>query len=355
MKFEHQYKEIYERIQPDEVVITDTIWKISNGTSPGKPTWRLSRRILAAAVAVLVCGMLAVPALTAYVPGIYELMYLVSPQIAQKFMPVQMKSVSNGIEMEVVSAYVHGDTAEIYLTMKDLEGERIDGTIDLYDSYNINSPFSNSGHCEFISYDEREKRATFLVRITQWENQDITGNRITFSVGCFIAQKETYENITVLKEFSGYCGNPATKKVSANGGGGTEIPDGFWDQETVTALAPAGAVQSIVPQIDLTAVGNIDGKLHVQICYGEALKNDNHGFIWLEDAHGNKIEPQYGYSFFEEGSGQPIQSVHEDVFAVSPEKLEDYQLRGNFYTSGSYTKGDWRVTFPLEEMPESEH
>ncbi len=50
----------------------------------------------------------------------YEILYAVSPKIAQEFKPVRMSSEDNGIKMEV----------------------------------SINRPFSSSATCEMISYDE---------------------------------------------------------------------------------------------------------------------------------------------------------------------------------------------------------
>lgn len=55
--------------------------------------------------------------------------------------------------MEVVSADIRGDTARIYITMQDLIGDRVDETIDLYDSYDIRLPFDGTGFCGKVGYD----------------------------------------------------------------------------------------------------------------------------------------------------------------------------------------------------------
>ena len=100
----------------------------------------------------LIITCCSVPVLAVNVPVIYELMYLVSPSVAQHFMPVQKSCESNGIEMEVVSAYIKDNTAQVYITLKDLEGNRVDETTDLNDSYNINRAFDCTiGHCEKLS------------------------------------------------------------------------------------------------------------------------------------------------------------------------------------------------------------
>ena len=115
------------------------------------------------------------PALAARVEPIYELMYMISPTIAQFFMPVQKSDEDNGVKMEVVSAHIHDNVAEIYIIMQDLTKSRIDETTDLFDSYSINRPFDSSSHCESVGYDKNTKTATFLITIDEWGNKDIAG------------------------------------------------------------------------------------------------------------------------------------------------------------------------------------
>lgn len=46
--------------------------------------------------------------------------------------------------------------------MQDLTGDRIDETMDLFDSYQINRPFDSSGACRLAGYDAQQKAAAFL-------------------------------------------------------------------------------------------------------------------------------------------------------------------------------------------------
>lgn len=57
---------------------------------------------------------------------------------------------------------VQGDRADIYISMQDLTGDRIDETMDLFDSYQINRPFDSSGACRLAGYDAQQKAAAFL-------------------------------------------------------------------------------------------------------------------------------------------------------------------------------------------------
>ena len=72
---------------------------------------------------------------------------------AQYFTPVQHACEDQGIRMEVLSVYIHGDTAEIYISLQDQTGNRIDETTDLFDSYDILRPYDSTATCRFAGYD----------------------------------------------------------------------------------------------------------------------------------------------------------------------------------------------------------
>ena len=83
----------------------------------------------------------------------YEILYALYPETAKRLTPVQISCEDNGIRMEVEAVYVHADTAEIYLSMQDLTGERIDETVDLFDSYSIHS--SRDSSCSTLCFPVR--------------------------------------------------------------------------------------------------------------------------------------------------------------------------------------------------------
>jgi hypothetical protein len=74
---------------------------------------------VALVASLAVCFTLAVPAMAAAdVQVAYEILYAVSPKIAQELKPVRMSCEDDGIKMEVISAYINGDKAEIYISMQ---------------------------------------------------------------------------------------------------------------------------------------------------------------------------------------------------------------------------------------------
>lgn len=308
----------------------------------GKPA------ILLAAVAI--CIFAAMPALAASVPQIYDLMYQVSPSAAQFFMPVQKSCEDKGIDMEVISAYIHGNTAEIYITMQDLTGDRLDETTDLFDSYDINRPFDSIGHCERVGYDAETKTATFLITISEFGDRDITGDKITFSVREFLSGKQYFEEVEIPVDLTKVQEAASTQDVYLTGSGGN-YASYIEDPTEAKVLVPAASMEEFpIEGIEMTGIGYIDGRLHIQNAYPNRLENDNHGYFYLKDAAGNQINCSYNLYFAENLNVDDADRLDycEMIFDIPKEEVKNYELYGYYVTSGTLTKGDWRVTFPIE-------
>ena len=119
----------------------------------------------------------------------YEALYTLFPGAAEFFSPVNESCVDNGIEMCVKAIYVHDDSADIYISMKDLTGDRIDETTDLFDSYEIRPSYAQIGGCQRVGYDAENKETTFLISVRQPGNH-ITGEKLTFRVSEFLSGKQ---------------------------------------------------------------------------------------------------------------------------------------------------------------------
>ncbi len=115
------------------------------------------RRWAVLLTAAVLCCLLALPAAAAWDPS-YRLLYAVSPVMAQRFRPVKLSCEDKGIRMEVQSAGIHGDTAEFYIALTGTGEVRLDETTDLFDSYQINSPYDGAGSCERVDFDGRPER-----------------------------------------------------------------------------------------------------------------------------------------------------------------------------------------------------
>lgn len=320
--------------------LKDTVNVPSSATS--RPAF-FRKRFFAAGLAALLCLTLAMPVLAANVSPIYELMYQISPSIAQVFQPVQRSCVDNGIQMTVESASLKGATAELYVSLQDLQSDRVDATTDFFDSYTLHTPFDSMSHCSMVGYDAQTKTATFLITITQLNGNAIDGGKITFSAKEFLSQKSTQEGLFIPIDWANIPTFADTHLVSVLGGSTMET--------TFHAMVPNAARKDFpVPGIDWTGLAWVDGQLHLQIAIPDYARNNNHGFFYLMDAAGNRMDNPATYYFQEEASGIPTTYI-EYVFSLPSEELSTYTLYGDFYTSGLLTEGNWKVTFSLKDIP----
>lgn len=349
--FKEKYCSMNEQIYPEQELVN----KIIHSVDPPKRKMNKVKifwgKSIAIVVILMVCILTGTPVLAANVPAVYELMYLVSPTVAQFFMPVQKSCENNGIRMEVVSAYIHDDTVEICITMQDLIEDRVDESTDLYDSYSINRPFDSSATCQRVGYDEPTKTATFLISITEWGNKKIVGDKITFSVKEFLSNKLDYNEIPIAVDLSDIGSTLSTKQVSTVGGGGANYKKYFSNQdENAKVLVPSDSMDFPVEGIDFTGIGYVDGMLHIQTSVANNFTKDNHGYFFLVDKNGNKIQCDYNVGFVENSVSDNRIDYNEFVFNIPQSEIAQYSLYGTFVTSGLFTQGNWQVTFPLQTI-----
>lgn len=348
MNFKEAYRAWNQHIIPDQALTGRLLLEASgrNRTQTRFPRYRAATAVLLLC-AVLPCSL---PVLTAHAEPVYQLLYAISPKTAQRLMPVKKSAEDQGIRMEVVSAAVYEDTAEICITMEDLEGDRIDETTDLYDSYSIHRPFGATGTCERIGYDAESGRVTFLITLKErsedWSEHPIRGDKVTFSVSEFLSHKSVYKDLVIPLDLTDVPEDPAVTEAEPHGYGGSYERYGIGDRTDV--LVPNTSVE-LLPDgsVTLTALGYRDGLLHIQTNLGNTREHDNHGYLWLEHA-GEKWHSAYSVSFWDETDPEHPVTYEEEVFEISMDELADWTLHGYYVISGEKTEGNWRVTFPLE-------
>ena len=302
---------------------------------------RFIKKAFTLAASFALCLTLLISAV--HVQAIYQTLYFFSPQIAQALKPVQMFCEDQGIRMEVLSASISENEADIYISMQDLTADRIDNTIDLFDSYSINRPFSCSVTCNRVDYQAATRTATFLIHFSQFDGQKIEGNKITFTVSCFLSKKQTYQN-TLPIDLSTANLEPKTQTE-------VEIRGYSWSEEKEMPnyncyLIPSQEEIYIpTPGVSITAIGFLEQKLRIQVYYENIHETDNHGFVTLINSEGNQISCESSVSFWDSNRSG---SYEEYIFAISPDEISNYTLYGEFRTSGLLTKGNWQITFPLK-------
>ena len=304
------------------------------------------RKSIIIAVAIILCITITVPVLAATVNPIYELVYQISPGLAQMLKPVQMSCENNGIKMEVVSAAVYENEAAIYISLEDkTDQNRIDGTTDLFDSYHINLDFDSSASCRRVSFDEETGVATFLINISQWNDQKIVGSKITFYFTEFLSHKNKFEGEITDIDLSKVTEATRTHTPEYFRGGSGKYVN-YEDYNKVKCLFPIdGGIASPVDGVTVTNMGFIDDKLHIQVYYEDILNFDNHGYITLYDKNGNKAE-YFDVSFFDD---EEIGSYDEIIYDITPDEVNNYTAFGKFVTCRNKTEGFWQVTFPMED------
>lgn len=385
MNFKEKYCAYNEEIKPDGVLkeklqelarkregrksSVNTIRKdsvVGNNSSESNRTTRLVQGIftclkpIAAVAAICLCLLITMPVLADNLPYVEKLLNLISPELAEQFVPVQMSDESQGIRMEVVAINLQEDEAQVYVTLQDLEGDRLDETTDLYDSYSLHVPFDSVAHCQKLGYDEANRTVTFLVTISAMDGakedwlEKVKNQRITFSVREMIGQKTEYDGIEIPIPLAEADLEAEAMSVWINGRSGQimmqqESPADAQDPRPyIRVLHPdQGDQRFAIEGVEFTGIGYVDGYLHVQYGVPNRLENDNHGHFFLRDAQGNERMYDGAVSF--KGTTEETEHIsYEDcIFDIAPEELDDYTLYGYFMTSGLHLKGDWQVKFRL--------
>jgi len=332
-------EEVREKCHKQTVNETDKKWSRTRNLKP------ILRRPLLAGIVVILCLSLALPAFAVNIPITYELLYSISPSVAQFFKPIQKSYENDGILMDVIATNIYDNTAELYISVQDLTGTRVDATTDLFDSYSINRPFDSSATCQLVSFDETTNTAFFLISITEFGNQKISGNKITFTVRNFLSGKKIYEGIPITIDMSNILNNPKTMPMPTENGGGFGGEYGLIEKNPFV-LIPSSPISFGVDGINITGMGYVDGLLHIQTTTGDYLTSDNHGYFYFKDKDGSDTQCLYNISFNEyENEGRV--RYNEFVFDIPQSQIDEYEIYGHFVAGGILTEGYWQITFPL--------
>lgn len=316
------------------------------GTHRKKPIPIRRKRILLVA-AVLILSLLAFPTAAAVSTTFNDTLYLISPETAQFFKPVQKSDEEKGVKMEVISEYIHGDTAEIYISLQDTGSNRIDETTDLFDSYEIRTPFDLKGYCEDVSYDPKTKTKTFLVTLKNNGGQKIRGMKVSFSVSKILSRK--IKGTACLEGINLTFAEQNPQIVQREVIGYTHSIEQPNKSLYYNSLEPQGIIASPYKGVSVTALGYIDGKLHIQMHYADVLTTNTCGSVRLKNiVTGETLESTGDFAFWdEERKGH----YYEDVFDVSGlTDLQNWKIEAEYFTAPEALEGNWEVTFPLENQ-----
>lgn len=322
-----------------------------------KKFFKADKRPIPALLAVCVWILLSVGVVAANVPSFNNLLSIVSPDIALLLQPIEASCEDNGIKMEVLGAMNDNEMAVIYITMKDLVGNRIDETLDIYD-YRLTGTHIST--CQMVHYDETTKTATLRMQANAGEK--LNGKKVSFKVESFLSNKLTFDevetgiNLSDVKEAKESQTIPLNVSRNISGGGSGDLLDGLQSQGIIRVLAP-DQKKITLPQIDfmyISNIGFIDGRLHIQTKWvGDGI--DDHGNLYLVDMSGNNIYSNSANIYFgidESGNSKWGRDYVEYIFDMSKMNVDELKLMGNFVSHGNYVTGNWKTTFKIQSVGE---
>lgn len=296
--------------------------------------------------------------------GAFDLSHLVKivgKEAISIWQPIGKVSENNGIKLETLAALNDDEMGAVYFTMTDVSGNRIDDTLDIYD-------FSVSGfnvhNAQLIHYDGSSQTATMLMLLNG--GKKINGKKMIVHISSFLSGAVTnhdYNPGIDLYSLLANRPNPGykwlnPKKESVSGGG-----EGFQalQQSEVAVLQPDETGTAIsLPGMDwqdISAIGFVDGKLHIQVHPDHQMGRFNHGFFYFMDSKGARQNiAMYSISH---GSYQVDQTTYSGDYIdyvydlKEPSQLKDLILMGEFTTYQHFVTGDWKTSFIMEARTES--
>lgn len=300
-------------------------------------------------VICIICLCSAVPVMAALLPTFNNLLSLVAPDLGRMLTPVQLSCTDNGIKMQVEAVVQDGESIVAYLTLQDLEADRLDDSVDLY-NYNIKG-YTTFTHRQ-IRYDAEQNKALLELSAFCGDNTAAVG-KTTLSVQSFLTGQQKYEDIPVDLQLTE---NPATITAKIHGGSGdlyeqlTQRREGYYATATVLQTDEQQKIRDDINFVTITGAGFVDGKLHIQTYWTPSV--DNHGYIELRQPNGDVLYfSSLQYTTDENwGDGKAHSKYIEYVWDITPEELADCTFYADLWADDTYIEGDWRVTFPSNTL-----
>lgn len=372
------YQESYDEIRPDRQLVEDML----EDARTERRKW-MQYAVLRPVAAVLMGVMVlfgGTSVLASNVGFVYGIIERASPKLADLFVPVQESCTKAGICMEVEAIYLgDGDkTAEVLISFRDTQEDRIQGAVFLDDGYSLYSRNSINaswvaGGGGFAAYDEETGKAYYRIQLSSDVAYD--RSKLTFQVRELLLHYEEDEREIPLE---GIASEMPVKYMTLNGGGGSswerhaeqfgltmEEPTAFQDGRYIRNMEvvpddprPAARVLDGIPVSecavdDFTITGLVyrDNVIQLQICTGDCSHAVRYALPSLKLADGS--ERHYWFSSsWSEYRGDRRLAFDEYYLPCTPEELEGATLYGNFARWEDSLENNWKVTFRVEETEE---
>ena len=359
------FHKLNDRINPGEDLREKVFSRIERKTAV-----RL-RPVTAMMLTVLVMLLMATPVMAT--EPVQDLMYQVSPEMAARFSPIRESDTDNGIKMEVLSASVHGATAEICISFEDLEGNRLTRQ-SMPEQFHTQFTGMTAlrtgawgGTIKDMDFDEETGKLILVLERTFHFYDENAGRNLTVQelfdgkmTVCldrlyeFVEQPEVEipaaltdnECITVKIDRS----HPTDRSVEVpfdGFGSGAVSGDPWLSQEYYEILEPGQSVKDITDVLAVTGIGYAEGQLHVQTRIRADSIEAPIFDLWLVDAEGNEVYRMRHHTFTIR-EGENWGEYEEIIFDIPQEELENYTLMYRVSERKSID-GNWKVAFRFSE------
>lgn len=185
---EQDYQEWMEQIRPGAALREQTVQRMAElGESPKARPVRM-KRLAAAALACVLVAVLSFTAVAAAVPGFREMLFGENSPVGESLTPVTTVSEKDGLRLEVLGAMSDKSNVIAYFTLQDTEGEnRLDSDMQLKVFAKLNGEYpvdaaaeqlqgaGKHDYASVLDYDPETQTALCRYEMVISEDYDATG------------------------------------------------------------------------------------------------------------------------------------------------------------------------------------
>lgn len=333
----------------------------------GKPRqrkFRLRRRYLTGLVAACLVLVFGVSVAAGAFPSFERFLQQIGEDLRGVVQQVEAVSVSSGIRMEVVAAANDGDSAVIYLAMKDEQQNRIDATTELLE-YTLGNHIAQWNTQAF--FDPEAKIAT--LRLDSLAMQPMAGTEVQLEVTRLLSGQTTHTNVETgltLADVAAANPSPATAPSGtlsgyslsydhADDGSAAKAMETRLDAGTMPLLADEVPFATETENLaTIESAGIVDGFLHIRYNMAGDLGlysrlnfslaypgfDENTPLAAADVPLGKATEVGSRRLYLE---GETILQLPQ---GVAPEEV---RVLVSGFTYGEEITGNWRLAFTLDE------
>lgn len=378
---EQHIHEMFSKITVDSSKLAEQVKSRLHEESANIPAKQHRRWARPTVAAIVMSLMLAVSVTAAAIGNFDWFIERFNPSFGGIIEPVESHSEDKGIRMEVIGAQKYDNRAIIYLSLQDITGQnRLTEQTDFRDGFNVKMHSRTNegarGGSEVLSasmswkqkvlyFNENTNTIYYEFNITADPDSPLAD---PLELGSFLIyfDEKAYVDEPISVSLTGIEGTETIPVVKEQIWGGSNMPD---DLKPLTkALIPGYYADMPHGEKDqwVSAIGMIDGKLHVQI--GKIFNKEfgpNDAMLSLKGPDGNFISHDYSLVFLSDGENNLLDlenndyddvlyKYEESVFSVSLEDLSKYTLH---FTGSVYSgvEGNWKVAANLSDTTSNLH